>query len=231
MNKRSRFFKSKYFKVFVEYGIHLWIILFIANIALLYAVHFFIIGATCMTSQQVQADTSRCLYIYGNQVFNVGSQGNPHHGHPCGTDVTTAIPSSHVGNQASYLLPNYVADICSNGTPSTAPSISPVTVPSPGCLGGCPTLTPTPSMAASLAPSVSLALSTQPSAAPSSVLPSSGISLSLSGFPVNGDTNSIINFLKQLLQLIINLINSLGGNLSSRHGGSGGHHHHHHDHD
>lgn len=223
MNRRSNFFKSKKFKVFIEYGIHLWIVLFIANIALLYAVHFFIIGATCMTSQQVQTDTSRCLYIYGQQVFSVGSQGNPHHGHPCGSNVTTVIPSSHVGNQASYLLPNYVADLCSNSTPSTAPSATPITVPSPGCIGACPTLTPTPSMAPTMQPLPST------SAAPNSGKPSIAISLSLSGVPLNtGDTNSIINFLKQLLQKIIDLLNSIGGNLSSDHGGG---HHHDKDHD
>ncbi len=95
-----------------------------------------------MTIAQVQAD-SRCLYIWGSQVYQKGDRSNPHYGHPCGTDVTSIIPASHVGNQAKYLLPNYVANICPAATSTPVPTSTPTPKP---------TFTPTPQPTATLAP-------------------------------------------------------------------------------
>src|SRR5690242_1600906 len=100
---------KKLVKILLEYGIHVWIIVVVSNFVLLYAIHYFLMASTCMTPQQVAAD-NRCLYIWGRQVFEKGTRANPHQGHPCGTDVTSVIPASHIGNQASYMLPNYVAN-------------------------------------------------------------------------------------------------------------------------
>jgi hypothetical protein len=137
--------RKKLLKVFVEYGIHLWVILITVNLAVLYAVHFFIMGATCMTAQQVSSD-SRCLYIWGQQIYQIGSRPSGHHGHPCGTDVTTVMPSSHTSNQASYLLPNYVANVC------TAVAPTPTATPKPASPTAKPTNTPIPNKAPTATP-------------------------------------------------------------------------------
>lgn len=133
--------RKRLLKVLAEYGIHLWIILVITNLAVLYAVHFFIMGATCMTPQQVSSD-SRCLYIWGKQIYKIGSRPGGHHGHPCGTDVTSVMPASHTGNQASYLLPNYIANVCTVSTPTPTPTkkLLPTNTPIPN---KTPTPTPT----------------------------------------------------------------------------------------
>lgn len=162
MAKKTQLSKKNLFKLYAQYGLHVWIILFIANVALLYGIHFYLIAQTCMTPQQVQSD-SRCLYIMGNQIFEKGTKAAPHKGHPCGTDVTSVVPSSHINNQANYLTPNFIAQVCS-ATPTSAPTQAPTAAPTsaptatdtppvaPGvtyvltptnyCLGGCPTLTP-----------------------------------------------------------------------------------------
>lgn len=124
-------------------GLHLWLIFVLVNIVIFYSIHFFIIGSTCMTKAQVASD-SRCLYIWGNQVYLPPSatKANPHFGHPCGTDITSIIPASHVGSQARYLVPNYIANICTgNGNPTPTPTPKPTSTPTPTPK---PTSTPTP---------------------------------------------------------------------------------------
>lgn len=61
----------------------------------------------------MQSD-SRCLYSYNGNVYEKGSRSRPHHGHDCGSDVTTVMPSGHVRNMARYLDPNLVGSICAS---------------------------------------------------------------------------------------------------------------------
>lgn len=112
---------------------------FTFTISIGYIMHFKIIAATCMTKIQVQSD-SRCLYIYSGKVYQKGSRSSPHHGHACGTDVTSVLPSSHSNSVASFLTPNYVSDICPATT--NTPTPTPTTPPSQST--PTPTLTSAP---------------------------------------------------------------------------------------
>ncbi|MGH7203035.1 MAG: dockerin type I domain-containing protein [Candidatus Levyibacteriota bacterium] len=127
MAKTNKHHKKKFTKIFFEYGLHLWIVVFIMNVALFYAVNFYSLGKTCLTPQQVQSD-NRCLYILNGKVYEKGTRGNPHQGHPCGTDVTSVLPPSHTNNPGMYLLPNYIGDVCSV-QPTTPPPPKPTTKP------------------------------------------------------------------------------------------------------
>ena len=68
-------------------------------------------NANCMTAAQVQAYTSGCLYIYQNTVYKYGSISSPHH-HPCGTDVTSSMPSNHKNSPSIYLTPFIFMPLC-----------------------------------------------------------------------------------------------------------------------
>ncbi|MGI8420351.1 MAG: dockerin type I domain-containing protein [Candidatus Levyibacteriota bacterium] len=159
MAKISKHHKKKLTKIFFEYGLHLWIVVFIMNVALFYAVNFYSLGKTCITPQQVQSD-NRCLYILNGKVYEKGTRNDPHQGHPCGTDVTSVLPPSHTNNPAMYLLPNYIGDVCSvqpttppppqpTAKPTNTPPPPPTQVPAPTRQAPTiaiptPTFTPTP---------------------------------------------------------------------------------------
>lgn len=81
---------------------------------------FTIHAATCFSVAEVQTDT-RCLYIYNNQVYEKGTRASPHHGNPCGSDVTAIIPSFHYMDMARYLDPTYQGNIC-EVAPTTVPT-------------------------------------------------------------------------------------------------------------
>ncbi|HSW98077.1 MAG TPA: hypothetical protein VLF89_09700, partial [Candidatus Saccharimonadales bacterium] len=95
-------------KHFLTFGVYIFVLLFAGNLVAAYVMHFYVLGSSCMTKAQVASD-SRCLYIVSDQVYEKGSRSSPHHGHPCGTDVTSILPSSHINDKAGHLLPNYVA--------------------------------------------------------------------------------------------------------------------------
>ncbi len=148
---------------------------------------------TCMTRQQVSSDTTRCLYIIDSTVYKKGSRSSPHKGHPCGTDVTTIIPSFHAATASKYLTPNLVGTICAGPTPTTIPTptvpkvptatigptqvVQPTTPPT-----GVPTTPPTP-LPTAIVPTATLA-PTQVPAAGSSLL---AITLRLHGIGSGGD--------------------------------------------
>jgi hypothetical protein len=226
--------KLTYKRFLLKYAVPLLALVFLVNIAIFYSAHFFLLAQTCMTPQQVAAD-NRCLYIWGQQVFNKGSRSSPHHGHPCGTDVTSIIPSNHVNNQSSFLLPNFVANLCSATTPTpTVPQVTstpvptltptPITVPSPGCLGSCPTMTPVPTGSDQLSGGIS-----QPTPTISydflSPSPTGGGNQDTNP-TVPGDAKSLLEQILQLLQQLLDLLKSLHIDLSNNHGG--GHHKGHH---
>ena len=144
MTKTSKNKKPSLKKVLFEYGLHLWLLLFIANVVIFYVAQYHVHGQTCFTTAQIQSDT-RCLYILNNKVYSKGSRSSPHQGHPCGSDVTSVIPASHTNDAVNHLDPNYVGDICAATTPTPSPSPTPTisptpqpsTIPSPQCLGSC----------------------------------------------------------------------------------------------
>jgi len=70
----------------------------------------------CLSIKEVALD-SRCLYIYKNNIYEMGSRNSPHKGHPCGQDVTNVMPEGHIINAISYLLPNRVGTLCAASTP------------------------------------------------------------------------------------------------------------------
>lgn len=131
-NHKKRTKKKGWKRFLLDYGLHLWVLVFVINIILFYSVHFYTMAQTCFTTAQVQGD-SRCLYIMSSKVYEKGSRSTPHQGHPCGTDVTSVVPASHTNSPASYLVPNYLGDICTaqptdtpTPTPSTTPSNQPI---------------------------------------------------------------------------------------------------------
>lgn len=134
---------------FVQYGLHILVILFLTNVALLYSLQFFIRANTaCMTKTQVAQD-KRCLYVVSGKVYSKGTRSSPHHGHPCGTDVTSVIPSFHINSPAMYMTPNYVANICIAPTPTRVPTLVPTKVPTP-----IPTSVPTQAPTTTLIPTI-----------------------------------------------------------------------------
>jgi hypothetical protein len=81
----------------------------------------------CFTREQVSSD-SRCLFIINNKVYQKGTRAAPHQGHPCGTDVSSIVPSSHTSSLATYLTPNYAGNICSA---SASPTVTATTTQQP----------------------------------------------------------------------------------------------------
>ena len=112
-------------------------------------------AATCFTASQVASD-SRCLYIYSGKVYEKGTKSKPHKSNPCGTDVTSIIPSFHFGNMAKYMDPNYRGDICAVGNPTSTPVPTPAPTSVPTSIPTTiPTATPTISQVATSTPTTS----------------------------------------------------------------------------
>ncbi len=94
-----------------------------------YTVRYFLQAqSSCFTPQDVQND-SRCLYILNGKVYEKGTHDAPHHGHPCGTDITSELPDFHANNPAMYLDPNLKGTICDGAQPQ--PTATPTETPSP----------------------------------------------------------------------------------------------------
>lgn len=121
---------------FLTFGVYVFIFLFAGNLIATYIMHFYVLGVSCMTVAQVSSD-NRCLYIASGKVYEKATRAAPHQGHPCGTDVTAVLPADHLDNPASYLLPNYVANICAVATPTptpkptATPTLKPTNTPTP----------------------------------------------------------------------------------------------------
>lgn len=118
-------------KLIFTYSLHIWGIFLLVNVIVFYTSHFMLIASGCMTTQQVAQD-SRCLYILSGKIYQQGTKGSPHKGHPCGTDVTSVVPASHLGAITTYLVPNHVADVCAAAQVPTAtplPTIDPAPLP------------------------------------------------------------------------------------------------------
>jgi len=189
--KKAKNSKPSIKKVLLGYGFHIWFLLFLVNVVIFYTLQYNTHGQTCLTSAQVQSD-SRCLYILNGKVYEKGTRSSPHQGHPCGTDVTSIIPSFHTSGAATYLDPNYVGDICvAQPSPTVAPSTAPSTVPSQAVTSTTPSTAP--SSAVSIIPSPGCLGTTCTGVSPSSPNPSYGTnmpSITLSGIPNYGGGNN-----------------------------------------
>lgn len=144
--KRKKYPKTKA-NFLRTWWLHLIFVFFLANFVIGRSLQLTFYAQSCLTREMVAAD-SRCLYIYGQQVYEKGSRRSPHKGNPCGTDVTSKIPSSHSRAAAKYLDPNLAGNVCT-GTPN------PTATPRPA-----PTNTPVPLPTATRAPTQTPALPT-----------------------------------------------------------------------
>lgn len=115
-------------------------------------------AATCYNAAQVASD-SRCLYIFRGKVYEKGTKSKPHKSNPCGTDVTSIIPSFHFNNMANYMDPNYRGDICTGTNPTATPTITLIPTATPTRIPtSIPTVTPTTSQIATSTPGGSCSL-------------------------------------------------------------------------
>jgi len=121
------------------YWIHLTIITVIVGYGINRQLELRQFAQNCMTRAMVASD-ARCLYIYQNQVYEKDSRNKPHKSTPCGTDVTSIIPSFHFMSAAKYLDPNLVGSLCSDTQPTPIPTSKPTNTPTNKPL---PTATPT----------------------------------------------------------------------------------------
>lgn len=127
--------------IIAVYWLHLIFLFSLVTFGITRVVQLSFYAQNCMTQTHVQSD-SRCLYVYGDTVYEKGSRARPHHGNPCGSDVTRILPSSHGRNIAKYLDPNVVGSVCSTVVPTQLPTQKPAptnTQPPPN-----PTNTPNP---------------------------------------------------------------------------------------
>ena len=79
-----------------KYLLHLIILFVLANAST--ALYFFSKAQnnSCMTQEQIDSD-SRCLYVYHDKVYEMGSRSRPHKGHQCGMNVDSIkIGRAHV---------------------------------------------------------------------------------------------------------------------------------------
>lgn len=132
--------KITWINLFAKYWIH-WLFLFFAvNYLITRQIQLSLYAQSCMTTSAVASD-NRCLYIYGTNVYEKGSRGNPHKGNACGTDVTSKIPHSHTSNAAKFLDPNLVGSLCQMTAPTATPR--PTSTPQPTATPIPPTRVPT----------------------------------------------------------------------------------------
>lgn len=154
-------------------GLHIWVILLVANILLIYSVRFYTHGTVCLNRKQVIAD-NRCLYIWGNRVYQQGIVATLNPKPACGSDITHKLPASVIANEAKYIIPNFAADLCQ---PDTLASVQTA-------------LSPVPS--ASIAPSPSEAIfpsnTPEPTATPTPAGPVMSLTFSIPGIGSGGGT-------------------------------------------
>lgn len=165
-----------------------YIFVFVLVIAIVVSVTFIrsltkpIYSAGCMTMQQVVSD-SRCLRVVNNKVYQKGSRTSLHHGHPCGIDVTSILPSFHTDSMSKYMTPNYIADLCSQPTPTTVPSPTSIPTVIPSIIPTATSVPPSPTLFITSVPTATLA-PTVPPAAGSTLLT---VALNLHGIGNAGD--------------------------------------------
>lgn len=117
-------------KTFLKtYWVHLLFLFFLVNYIITRSLQLYFYAQSCLTKTQISSD-SRCLYIYGNNVYEMGTRDRPHKGHTCGIDVTSFIPGFHIQSMATYMDPSLIGAVCSDAPPTPTP-IPPTATPSP----------------------------------------------------------------------------------------------------
>jgi hypothetical protein len=162
-------------KVFTIYGPQIWLTIFIANLGVITIIRSLAANQSCMTQQQIDSD-NRCLYVYQSDIYEQGTRNHPHKGNDCGINVTGIIPNGHINDTNKYLLPNYVAPLCSSNptsTPTAQPTAAPTASPSPiptqqptAQPTAVPTPTATPTLEPTLAPDTTRAPTSSPTPTP-----------------------------------------------------------------
>lgn len=122
-------------KILKAFWFHIVFLILLVNYIVTRQIQLRYYAKNCISQDRVQSD-ARCLYTYFGNVYQKGTRNNPHQGNPCGSDVSTIIPSSHSHNIAEYLDPNLVGSLCSDEITPT-----PTSTPIPE---STPTRTPTP---------------------------------------------------------------------------------------
>lgn len=125
------------------------LVLLVINTSVVYIIRSKLLAQSCMTVSQVSSD-QRCLYIYKERVYEKGTRSEPHEGNPCGTDISSVIPATHLAEVTFYLDPNLIGPVC----------LAPPPTPTP------PPATPTPPPASTPTPPPTAQPSKQPSQAP-----------------------------------------------------------------
>lgn len=182
-------------KLLAIYGVQIWLILFVANVGFITFIRFKASAQACLTQSQIDAD-SRCLYILDGKIYSKGNKGNPHHGHACGSDVTSVIPSFHTSDANSYLLPTYVGPLCVNvatpvptAQPTQPPTAAPTSAPT-AAPTSAPTAAPTqPPNNATQNPSATKSPSPVPTKSPSPKPTSTNIATNITPEPTQSPNN------------------------------------------
>jgi hypothetical protein len=155
-------------KIFALYGVQIWVMLFVANVAVITFIRAKAQTQTCMTVAQVESSPD-CLYILDGGVYDPDGGSKPHNGHRCGMDITSILPSNHKSRASKYLSPNLRSSICTGNpqtptpiptqaptqpptqAPTQAPTQPPTAAPTQAA-GATPTKTPTSNPAATKTP-------------------------------------------------------------------------------
>jgi hypothetical protein len=165
VTKKNRFKKMTAWSFIKLYGPGIIFVLLTVNYGVLRTVQLSYYAQSCMTTNQVSAD-SRCLYIYGTNIYQKGSRSNTHYGHPCGSDVTSVMPGGHSSRAAQYLDPTLVGAVCSS-TPTPTQMQSPTATPRPSATNTPrPTATATPRPTATNTPRPTATATPRPTATP-----------------------------------------------------------------
>jgi hypothetical protein len=122
--------KKIYKKLLKKYLVHLIILFFIANTSIALLIFTKAANEPCMNQSQIDADP-RCLYVYQNDVYEMGTRSRPHKGHDCGINVDSIMPNLHfMGSVLSKFNNTKRTSFCSQAvTPTENPTQQPTQQP------------------------------------------------------------------------------------------------------
>jgi|SRR5579885_2862706 len=131
MKRKRKLQKPTILSFLLTYGLHIWLLLLLANVIVLAAVQFSTHASNCLNQQQVNQD-NRCLYIYNGQVYEEGTRSQPYLGVTCGSDLSKTLAKSQIANLAHILSSAPVANFCSSSTLAVQSNTQPSLPVSPG---------------------------------------------------------------------------------------------------
>lgn len=122
--------KKIYKKLLKKYLVHLIILFFIANTGVALLIFTRASNEPCMNQSQIDADP-RCLYVYQNDVYEMGTRSKPHKGHDCGINVDSIMPNLHfMGSVLTKFNNTKRTSFCSQAvTPTENPTQQPTQQP------------------------------------------------------------------------------------------------------